>query len=94
VTTVDQFDFAPDTEIRTRVNGELTRRGTIGQMLRPISDLLSLVSRYCTLEPGTVILTGGPPLVSPECDPPPALRSGDRVTAEIDHLGELNILIE
>jgi 2-keto-4-pentenoate hydratase/2-oxohepta-3-ene-1,7-dioic acid hydratase in catechol pathway len=93
ITTLDQFDFPAETEIRTLINGTLTRRGSIGQMLRPIDELISLLSSHCTLEPGTVVLTGGPPLISEQDGPPPPLRPGDHVVAEIDQLGTLEIRI-
>jgi len=94
IVTLDLFPFPPAASIRTQVNGVETRSGTIGDMLRTPDELLSLLSRHCTIESGTVILTGGPPVVPGVDDPPPPLHSGDRVTAEIDGIGVLEVCVE
>ncbi|MBX3375107.1 MAG: fumarylacetoacetate hydrolase family protein [Phycisphaeraceae bacterium] len=82
-----------DVEIRTCINGGVTRRGRIRDMIRGPEALVADLSRHCTLPPGSVILTGGPPLVALGQDPPPPLRSGDEVVAEIDGIGRLSVRV-
>ncbi|HLA91701.1 MAG TPA: fumarylacetoacetate hydrolase family protein [Gemmatimonadaceae bacterium] len=60
----------------TRVNGEERQRANTAEMVFPIPDLLSYISRFITLEPGDVVLTGTPPGVGP-------LAAGDAVEVEV-----------
>lgn len=69
-------------EVVTRVNGEERQRGHTGQMEWGVLDLLVYVSRFMTLEPGDLVLTGTPSGVGP-------LADGDRVEVEIPGLGVL-----
>lgn len=60
--------------ITLELNGELQQRGNSEDMLNPIPHLLAYMSRYFTLQPGDVVLTGTPAGVC-------ALNSGDRLLA-------------
>jgi 2-keto-4-pentenoate hydratase/2-oxohepta-3-ene-1,7-dioic acid hydratase in catechol pathway len=60
----------------TRLNGEEKQRGSTAELAFPIPVLLSYISRYITLEPGDVVLTGTPSGVGP-------LKAGDVVEVEI-----------
>lgn len=42
------------------INGELRQKGDTRQMLTPIPELVAYMSRFFTLHPGDVILTGTP----------------------------------
>jgi len=61
------------------VNGEARQYGHTGQMLMPTFELISHISRWFTLEPGDVVLTGTPSGVA-------ALAAGDQLRM---HLGNL-----
>lgn len=69
-------------EVITRVNGTERQRGGVSEMAWPPVELLVYVSRYMTLEPGDLILTGTPAGVGP-------LAPGDLVEVEIPGLGVL-----
>jgi 2-keto-4-pentenoate hydratase/2-oxohepta-3-ene-1,7-dioic acid hydratase in catechol pathway len=56
-------------------------------MLRGVADLIEQASRWMTLERGDLLFTGTPAGVGP-------LVAGDRVTARIATVGELEIEIE
>ena len=71
-----------DLEVATRVNGVERQRGHVRDMAWGIVELLVYVSRFMTLEPGDLILTGTPAGVGP-------LAAGDRVEVEIPGLGVL-----
>jgi ureidoglycolate lyase len=49
---------------------------------------VSYISRFMSLQPGDVILTGTPAGVGLGHKPPGYLKAGDVVTASIDGLGE------
>jgi len=72
----------PDVTLTTRVNGVERQRATVGDMAWGPVALVAYVSRYLTLEPGDVILTGTPAGVGP-------LQPGDRIEVEVTGVGVL-----
>lgn len=60
----------------TRLNGEERQRGSTAELAFPIPTLLAHISRYISLEPGDIVLTGTPSGVGP-------LKAGDVVEVEI-----------
>ncbi|MEF3697301.1 fumarylacetoacetate hydrolase family protein [Desulfolutivibrio sp.] len=68
--------------IRTLVNGEVRQEGDTSDMIFPVAELVSFISRVMTLQPGDVILTGTPPGIGP-------LAAGDEVRIEIAGVGVL-----
>jgi 2-keto-4-pentenoate hydratase/2-oxohepta-3-ene-1,7-dioic acid hydratase in catechol pathway len=58
-------------------------------MVFGVAELVSILSRTMTLEPGDVIATGTPPGVGFTRTPPVYLRDGDEVTVEIEGVGVL-----
>lgn len=75
--------------IRTILNGQVMQDSTTADMIFPVAELVSFLSRDLTLLPGTVILTGTPPGVGVARKPPVFLKDGDTVTVSIEGLGEL-----
>lgn len=65
-----------DVQIRLTVNGEVRQDGNSAQMITPILKLISHASKWFTLEPGDVILTGTPAGVG-------ELKVGDKLSVEI-----------
>ena len=61
----------------TRVNGRERQRGTAGEMVFAIPELLRYISSVMTLEPGDLVATGTPAGVGP-------LAEGDVVEIEIE----------
>ncbi|WP_305857544.1 fumarylacetoacetate hydrolase family protein [Balneatrix alpica] len=61
------------------INGEVRQQGNTADMLTPVYALLAYASRFFTLEPGDVVLTGTPAGVGP-------LRSGDQLSLSLDSL--------
>jgi 2-keto-4-pentenoate hydratase/2-oxohepta-3-ene-1,7-dioic acid hydratase in catechol pathway len=60
----------------TRVNGEERQRGSTADLVFPIPTLLAFISRYITLHPNDLVLTGTPAGVGP-------LAANDVVEVEI-----------
>lgn len=65
-----------------RLNGKTVQEGNTAQMIFPITEIVSFVSRNFTLFPGDIILTGTPSGVG-------ALSPGDVVEVEIEKIGTL-----
>ncbi len=63
-------------EVRLMVNDELRQRGNTRDFIFPVDELVATISRYFTLEPGDIIMTGTPQGVN-------KVVSGDRLVAEL-----------
>jgi 2-keto-4-pentenoate hydratase/2-oxohepta-3-ene-1,7-dioic acid hydratase in catechol pathway len=57
-------------------------------MIFSVPELVSYISRFMSLQPGDVILTGTPAGVGLGQTPPAYLNAGDEVVATIEGLGE------
>jgi len=73
-----------DACIRISVNGTVRQEGTLDEMIWPIADIISHLSRLVTLAPGDLIFTGTPSGVG-------ALVPGDRVHGEIAGVDEFDL---
>jgi 2-keto-4-pentenoate hydratase/2-oxohepta-3-ene-1,7-dioic acid hydratase in catechol pathway len=81
--------------IKTWVNDELRQDSNTGQMTFDCYDLVEILSRAVTLEPGDVVTTGTPYGVGEGFDPKRYLKPGDVVKVEIEKLGFVeNAVIE
>ena len=69
-------------QIITRLNGEVRQNGNTRDLLFPVPYLIAYLSRYLTLLPGDVIMTGTPAGVGP-------IQAGDTVEVEISPIGVL-----
>ena len=74
--------------LRLSVNGVAKQSGSTRDMIFSVVELVSYISRFMSLQPGDVILTGTPAGVGLGQKPPTYLKPGDVVTASIDGLGE------
>lgn len=79
-----ETDFDPNGSavLTTRVNGDVTQRSPISDMIFSLADVIAYASAAFTLLPGDVILTGTPSGVGP-------VVAGDVVEVEIEGLGIL-----
>ena len=85
-------DELPDPQaltVVTKVNGEIRQNGSTKDMLFTVEDIIAIVSKYVTLEPGDVILTGTPAGVGKGMNPPQYLKAGDEVKISIEGIGTL-----
>lgn len=81
------------TRLTTRVNGATVQDGRLAQMLLKPAGIIAHLSRFLTLRPGDIVLTGSPPGGIQALDPPAWLQPGDRIEMTIDGLGSLVTLI-
>lgn len=72
--------------LRLSVNGERRQEDSTASMLWPVSRLLAFASTRLALEAGDLLFTGTPAGVGP-------LRPGDRVVAEAEGVGRLDLRI-
>ena len=86
--TADEFGSRP-MRIVTRVNGEVRQDDTTDRMIFPIPLLIPYISRFCTLEPGDILVTGTPTGAGARFDPPRYLVPGDVVEVEVSGIGVL-----
>jgi 2-keto-4-pentenoate hydratase/2-oxohepta-3-ene-1,7-dioic acid hydratase in catechol pathway len=89
IVTPDEFGDPQDKRLVTRVNGETMQDSTTAEMIFGVAEIVSFLSRACTLEPGDLILTGTPWGVGGFRDPPVFLKPGDTVEVEVEDVGVL-----
>jgi len=80
ITTIEDIPDIDAINMALTVNDEPRQRTNTKDMVCGIAELVELYSQVLTLEPGDIIATGTPDGVAP-------IRSGDRVTIEIEHIG-------
>ncbi|AHV91257.1 fumarylacetoacetate (FAA) hydrolase family protein [Bordetella holmesii ATCC 51541] len=69
------------------LNGQRMQTGNTRTMIFSVKTIVSYVSRFMTLLPGDVIITGTPPGVGLGMTPPVFLREGDVMTLGVQGLG-------
>jgi fumarylpyruvate hydrolase len=68
------------------VNGVERQRADVSDLLWPVPELVAMLSRSVTLQPGDLIFTGTPAGVGP-------LQPGDVVTAGVAAIGQLSMTV-
>lgn len=76
------------------VNGERRQTGNTERMIFNFNFLISHISQFMTLYPGTIITTGTPAGTAMEMDVPKFLQPGDKLSLKVDQLGEQNHIVE
>jgi 2-keto-4-pentenoate hydratase/2-oxohepta-3-ene-1,7-dioic acid hydratase in catechol pathway len=87
--TRDEMGDLPGKKIQTRVSGERLQYADFDQMIFPVPRIIEYISRFTTLAPGDVIITGTPGGVGFRRDPPRWMKVGETVEVEIDGIGIL-----
>lgn len=86
--TPDEVGDPQSLELFLDVNGQRMQRGNTRSMIFPVRTLISYVSRFMTLYPGDLMITGTPPGVGMGRKPSPLfLAVGDEMHLGIDKLG-------
>ena len=70
------------------VNDETRQNGNTSHMIFNFNYLISHISQFMTLYPGTIITTGTPAGTAMEMEKPKFLMEGDKINIKIDCLGE------
>ncbi len=81
-----------DLRIRLAVNDEPMMDARTSEMMYKCDEILSTISDYITLQPGDICLTGSPS-GSARAHGDRWLRPGDRIRAEIETIGVLDVVV-
>lgn len=87
IVTTDEIGDPHNLGLRCRVNGVTKQDSNTNQLVHKTEQIISFVTRFMTLMPGDLILTGTPPGVGCFRKPPEYLKKGDVVEVEIDKIG-------
>ena len=80
--TADEVGDPNELSIGLTRNGEAKQNSNTRDMIFRVDEIIAYVSRYMTLEPGDLLLTGTPEGVGP-------MRPGDEVSITVEGLGTL-----
>jgi len=84
ITTKDEIADPNRLDLSIRVNGEMRQSSNTRLLIFDVQRLIEYASRFYTLHPGDIIMTGTPEGVS-------EVKPGDRMEAIIEGLGTLTI---
>ncbi len=86
--TADEVPDPQDLHLWLEVDGVRVQDSSTHDMLFPVAEIVSYVSRFMTLHPGDVISTGTPQGVGLGMKPPRFLRAGQTLRLGVNGLGE------
>jgi 2-keto-4-pentenoate hydratase/2-oxohepta-3-ene-1,7-dioic acid hydratase in catechol pathway len=87
VVTSDEVGDPQNLQLKCWVNGELRQNSNTGDMIFSVAEIIAFLSKYMTLDPGDLILTGTPEGVIMGLPEKKWLKPGDIVRVEIEKLG-------
>lgn len=85
--TADEVGDPQALQLTCTLNGEQKQNSNTKDMIFPVAEIIEFLSRYMTLEPGDLILTGTPEGVIMGLEQKVWLKPGDVVKVEIEKLG-------
>ena len=86
--TKDEIRDINNINLSLDVNEERRQTGNTKRMIFNFDFLISHISQFMTLYPGTIITTGTPAGTAMEMSEPKFLQSGDKLSLKVDYLGE------
>ncbi len=93
--TKDEIKNLNNINLALDVNGNRRQTGNTERMIFNFNFLISHLSQFMTLYPGTIITTGTPAGTAMEMEKPEFLKPGDKIHLKVDGLGEqLHEIIE
>ncbi|HEX2847169.1 MAG TPA: fumarylacetoacetate hydrolase family protein [Chitinophagaceae bacterium] len=87
VVTADEIKDPQNLDLRCHLNGELRQSSNTADMIFSVAEIVSYLSKFMTLLPGDLILTGTPEGVIMGMKPQHWLGGGDTAVVEIEGLG-------
>lgn len=88
--TADEIEDPQNLRIRGWLNGQLRQDSRTGDMIFTVAQIVAYASRYMTLFPGDVIVTGTPAGVVLGMAEKEYMKAGDEYVVEIEGLGRLS----
>jgi len=76
-------------DIKLTLNGKTMQHSNTSDLIFPVNELVSYISRNMTLRAGSVVMTGTPGGVGVMRQPPVFLKPGDVVEVTIEGIGTL-----
>ncbi|WP_077211146.1 fumarylacetoacetate hydrolase family protein [Bacillus dakarensis] len=89
-----RIDNPNNLDIETRINEEVRQHSNTENFIFPIEEIISVLSKGMTLEPGDIIATGTPAGVGKGFKPPRFLKAGDKMEITIEGIGTLRNDVE
>ncbi|MFK7891136.1 MAG: fumarylacetoacetate hydrolase family protein [Granulosicoccus sp.] len=89
LTTRDEVADAQALDLWLDVDGQRMQTGTTSLMIFSCAHIISFISRFMTLRPGDLVITGTPPGVGLGMKPPRYLNVGETMSLGIQGLGEI-----
>lgn len=90
IVTTDSIKDPHALRLTCELNGEVVQDSSTAQMVFKTADIIEYASRFFTLSPGDIILTGTPPGVGCFRKPEPLwLKPGDVVTCTVEGIGSV-----
>ena len=86
--TKDEIKNLNNINLVLDVNGNRRQTGNTERMIFNFNFLISHLSQFMTLYPGTIITTGTPAGTAMEMEKPEFLKPGDKLHLKVDGLGE------
>jgi len=86
--TKDEIKNLNNINLALDVNGNRRQTGNTERMIFNFNFLVSHLSQFMTLYPGTIITTGTPAGTAMEMEKPEFLKTGDKLHLKVDGLGE------
>ncbi len=86
--TRDEIKNLKNINLTLDVNGNRRQTGNTERMIFNFNFLISHLSQFMTLYPGTIITTGTPAGTALEMEKPEFLKTGDKLHLKVDGLGE------
>jgi 2-keto-4-pentenoate hydratase/2-oxohepta-3-ene-1,7-dioic acid hydratase in catechol pathway len=87
--TADELGDPQNLDMFLDVNGKRMQTGNTKTMIFPVAEALAYISRFVTLQPGDMVITGTPPGVGEGKKPDPIfLQHGDKIHLGVSKLGE------
>lgn len=87
IVTADEVGDPQNLQLTCTLNGELRQNSNTSDMIFSVAEIIEFLSKYMTLEPGDLILTGTPEGVIMGLPEKNWLKPGDIVKVEIEKLG-------
>lgn len=84
MTTADEIDDPDDLDFRITVNGEVRQESNTKNLIFGCRKLIEYASKFYTLYPGDIIMTGTPEGVGP-------IEPGDRLFCQMDVIGKMEV---
>lgn len=89
IVTNDSIPNPNELNITTKINGEIRQQSNTKHFIFPVEEVISVLSKGMTLEPGDIIATGTPAGVGKGFNPPRFLKAGDSIEISVEGIGTL-----